>query len=93
MSGTEGLTDLQLQDAYRQMRRPDWPSLQEIKAQAARWRLIEGQALRLARGYRAPAPQESAPAATPAPHHAPPVPTHPPLLDGKSLAAGARADD
>lgn len=93
-AASQQLTNEQMQAAYDALRKADWPTLHDLTLQVQRWKLIEGLALRRARGEPTQTPALLAPPVVqPAPHHAPPLPRHPPQLDRKSLAAGQRADD
>lgn len=87
-------TTTELQAAWETMRRPDWPPLEQLAAYARYYSLVQGQALRMARGLhaRTPAPQAQPQASRSA---APPLPLPrtPPSFDGKRAACGERDDE
>jgi hypothetical protein len=87
----------ELRDAYQALRRPGWPSFEEMMLAARCYQLVRGGAQRLARGER---PQGSSANDEPRAGHPSlrvvqriagvPLPRHAPQLDHKSLASGER---
>jgi len=100
-------TSLQFQQAFREMRKADWPAtLADLPTETVRYRLVRLRAVLIARGYRldaAPVPRPPVVPRVP-PLHGAQQPhwrdsrkdraQSPPLgLDRKRLAAGERDDD
>lgn len=95
----EGLTDDQLRAAFAAVAPPIDLTFEQTKRAALEWSRVCMHARLVARGVRLVAPIEP-PAVAPAPTAAAPslwgslrAPTRPLPLDGKSAAAGERAED
>lgn len=90
-------TVTEMQAAWEALRGPDWPPLDQLAAHARCYSLVQGQALRMARGLHkghAAAPQSDHAQHHQASRHAsPPLPRALPSFDGKRAACGERDDD
>lgn len=85
----------QLQLAFEQMRRRDWPAtFDEAMQNPLCAALLRGQAVRQLLRAQYPAGPPAAPSpAPPRPSRAVPVPTHAPVFDRKRAASGDRDEE
>lgn len=94
MRTDHSLSDDDLQAAWRELRKADWPSLHDLALAAARYQLVQGAARARARGLVVDGRCNVNP---PAPAVRPPIPPAPPraapTFDHKRAAAGERDDD
>ena len=87
--------DETLERAWRELAKPDWPSLSQLKHAAARYAIVRARASAMASGRAAPAPTEprESPAPEPTRRAAFPPLSPAPLFDQKRAASGEREDD